>query len=143
MPAVDIQVDEIQAWLPNLTVEQANMLIKGTVARAARHAPCILDASFTYADAAADIIRSAIKRRAEAEPGMSYTRQRGGIQEQIDAKGLPKVIFWDSEILELQQLCEAYNGATIEGIGPVYSMPDSPLLDHRYRSALGIEPQCP
>lgn len=143
MPAVVIQVDEIQAWLPNLTVEQADQLIKGTLARAARIAPCITDTNFTYADAAADIIRGAIKRRAEAEPGMSYTRQRGAVQEQIDAKGLPKVIFWDSEIVELRALCTASSGEEFEGIGPVYSMPDSPLLDHRYRSALGIDPQCP
>jgi hypothetical protein len=141
MPAVDIQVDEIQAWLPNLTAEQADQLIKGTIARAATYAPCILEVGFTSAEAAADIIRSAIRRRGEAGPGLSSSERVGDVQRTVDGRALPQVVFWDSEISELQRLCTAYNGVEVEGIGPDFAFPDSPLTDHRYRSALGID--CP
>ena len=139
MPAVTIQIDELQAWLPSLTAEQANQLIRGTIARAATYAPCILETGFTFDEAAADIIRSAIRRRAAGDPGLSSTERVGEVQRTVDGRALPKVVFWDSEISELRRLCTAYNNSEGEGVQARFSMPDSPLTDPRYRAALHID----
>lgn len=69
MPKVDLTVEEILVFNPDLPTDKIEVLIRDGLALARRAAPCIDEDSFMYPEAAAAIIRAAVLRWAESGGG--------------------------------------------------------------------------
>jgi len=82
-------------------------LIRGTLARAATFAPCVLEAGFTgvNADAARDILIGAIVRAIEAGSGAVTTLTAGPHSKTIDTTKPRRARFTSAEQAELRALC--------------------------------------
>ena len=109
MAAVELTVEDVLVFNPDLDRKQAEVLVKDGLALASRVAPCILQDDFAYADAAAAIIRGAVLRWAESGSGAlaQTSRTAGPFSEQntYDTRQQRRTLFYPSEIRELQDLC--------------------------------------
>lgn len=125
MAAVEIGPNDL-GFIQNLDTARALWVISSTVSRAAQLAPCILSGDLPdgEAEAAKAVLLDAIVRRYENTPGLNRTRQAGDLTESADATKLP-VLFWPSEITELQNICRGVSAAT-PSPGPLFSFADAP-----------------
>lgn len=137
MPVVEVTVPDIQRHLSKVPTERIQAVIDGTLARAAVVAPCIIDAGFTYADAAKDILIDAIVARLRRGAGAPrrVTVDDGSVEYEPGAKPLPA-----SVITDLQDLCGRYTESRA-GSEPAFSFPASPMEDRLYRAAVGVVPR--
>jgi hypothetical protein len=85
---------------------KAQAMIDDALALAARVAPCILDATFTYDGAAKAIIRGAILRWNDAGSGALQSETAGDYSYTRDTRQPRRGLFWPSEIEQLQDLCK-------------------------------------
>lgn len=112
MPAVSLTVDDL---VPFATIPEpkAQAMIDSALARAARVAPCIRDDTLSddHAEAAKDIIRDAVLRRNEAGTGALASQSAGPFAQTMDTRTPRKVLFWPSEIQELQSICSEHSDA--------------------------------
>lgn len=116
--AISLTWGDLLPFAPSLTVDQADILIRGVMARVAVRVPCILDLTDEgKVNAARDILMEAVLRRAFGG-GMVSSQRIGEIQVSIDRETAAKLLL-DSDIAELQAIC----AGTVATVGPVYSMP--------------------
>lgn len=104
MAAVSLTPDDL---VPFATIDgaKAQAMIDDAMALAARVAPCILDADFTYDAAAKAILRGAVLRWNDAGTGSVQYQMAGPFSQSIDTKQPRRGMFWPSEITDLQRLC--------------------------------------
>lgn len=90
---------------------KAQAMIDDALARAARVAPCILDADLSVANAAAAkaILREVVLRKNEAGSGAMQSQQAGPFGVTLDTRQPAKTLFWPVEISELQSICADHN----------------------------------
>ena len=107
MPAVEITLDDLIPFAPDIDPALAEEMIADAIAMASAPwvAPCILDDDFRYAGAAKAIIRGAIIRWNDAGSGAVTQLSAGSFQQTIDNRTERKRMFWPSEITDLQRLC--------------------------------------
>lgn len=91
---------------------KAQAMIDDALALAVLVAPCILDETFAFADAAKAIIRGAVLRWHEAGTGAIQSQTAGPFGMTIDTKQQRRGMFWPSEIDQLRDLC---GGAATSG----------------------------
>lgn len=110
--AVEIAVSDVTVFSPNASEDMVEALIAGTVARAARFAPCLkeddLDADSVAA--AKDILVGVILRALEAGTGEVTSLMAGSFQQNIDTTKRRVQRFRPDEIRELQQICGITRG---------------------------------
>lgn len=106
--AIEITIDDLRPFDSSITVEKADAMISGAVARAALVAPCILDDDFAdlFADAAKSILVRTILRWHQAKPGNISQETRGPFSVSYQDT---RELFWPSELEELQTLCKNFN----------------------------------
>lgn len=114
---------DLLPFAPTITLEQADSLVTGTLARAAVYAPCLTSAGFTATQAASDLLRDVVLRRYRDMGGRLTQSTIGSVSLQYDAKTVDGV-FTSSEVGELQQMCRNSGGVTVPSALPQYSMPD-------------------
>lgn len=116
MPAVTLTLDDLA---PFATIEatKAQAMIDTALARAARVAPCIRDETLSddNAEAAKGVVRDAVLRWNDAGTGALQTQGAGPFSQTFDTRQPRKVLFWPSEIEELQQICRDHNNVTTSG----------------------------
>lgn len=109
MAAVWLEPNDLAAFA-QIDDAKALVMITDALALAARVAPCILDDSFAYEDAARAILRGAILRWHEAGSGAYQTQQQstGPFSNSVtmDTRQQRRGMFWPSEITDLQDLCK-------------------------------------
>lgn len=126
MPAVTVVLSDLSPFA-TINAVKAQAMIDDALALAARVAPCILEATFTYEAAAKAIIRGAILRWNEAGTGASTSLQAGPFGQTLDTRQTRKGMFWPSEIEQLQELCRgaelvgAFNVDTVGSTIPVHA----------------------
>jgi hypothetical protein len=110
--AVEITVSDVNVFSPNASQDAVEALIAGTVARAARFAPCLKgdDLDEDSAAAAKDILVGVILRALEAGTGEVASLMAGSFQQTIDTTRRRVQRFRPDEIRELQQLCGITRG---------------------------------
>ena len=108
MGAVHITLSDLSPFA-DIADDKALAMIEDALARAARVAPCITSTDFAYENAARAIIRGAILRWNEAGTGALSQRSEStgpyAHSESVDTRQQRKMLFWPSEITELQELC--------------------------------------
>ena len=120
--SVVIDRDDLLPFAPEISTEQAEAMITGTLARAALIAPCITDPDFPYADAAKSILVRVIVRWHDAGAGNVTSVTKGPFGE---TRTLSRELFWPSELTELQNLCRSSSTTTSTAL-PTGSFPESP-----------------
>lgn len=122
--AVSIEASEVLVYAPGASVDLVEDLIRGTLARAATFAPCILTSGFTgvKADAARDILIGAIVRSIEGGSGAITTLTAGPHSKTVDTTKPRRARFTTAEQAELRALCGltpggAFTISTAEGEG--------------------------
>jgi len=109
VPAVTLVPADLEPFA-TIDVVKAAAMIEDAMAIAARVAPCIITAEFTYAAAAKAILRGAVIRWHEAGSGAmsAQSTQIGpfGQQQTMDTRQTRRSMFWPSEIEQLQDLCK-------------------------------------
>lgn len=131
--AVDITVDDIRPFLPEITVEKGEAMIAGALARAKLVAPCLTDETFPYADAVRAILVRVIVRWNDAAGEVTQVI-RGPFAER---RAVSRELWWPSEVAELQSMCKA-TGDDESPTGsalPKGQFAESPLTDSLYRAA--------
>lgn len=108
--AVELTIDDLIPFAPNLDEDKAAAMITDALALAARVAPCILDADFEYGAAAKAILRGAILRWNDSGNGAYVQQTAGPISVVTDNRQGRKSMFWPSEIIDLQALCDTGGG---------------------------------
>jgi|SRR6478752_6171301 len=116
---MDLTYADLLPFAPTLTVEQADLLIRGVTARVAQKVPCIL--TLTGNDAARDILLVAVLRRHVANGGLVTSQRVGEVQIDIEhtAGTVAGRLLTSAELEELQALCGS------AAYGPQYSFPDA------------------
>lgn len=111
MPAVSLIVTDLTPFA-DIEPVKAQAMIDSAMARAARVAPCIRDATLGDDNAAAamSVIRDAILRKNEAGSGALQAQQAGPFGQTFDNRQPYRVLFWESEIKELQAICRDHAG---------------------------------
>lgn len=105
MAAVELEVEDLQVFVPDIDEAKAEAMIEDALALAASVAPCILDSDFAYPGAAKAILRGAILRWNEQGTGTVTEQQAGDFRTSYDTGGPRRQLFWPSEINELRKLC--------------------------------------
>lgn len=129
MPAVVILPDDLRRrpGCTKITDDFAAELIAGTMARAARYAPCITDPAFQHSVAARDLIVGAIARRYVSGAG-GFKRETtvvDGVTRTTEADpGRSQSLFNRAEVAELQDMC-AKSGVAMPESKPRYSFPEA------------------
>ncbi len=111
MPPVNVTVESLQLFAPEIQEEKAGQMIADAVAMAAAVAPCITEDGFEFAGAAEAIIRGAILRWNDSGSGAVTQVSAGPFSQSIDTRSGRKSLFWPSELNELQRLCAAGSGS--------------------------------
>ena len=129
MPAVTIEPSDLRRHPACKKIDEdlAEELIKGTMARAARYAPCITSPTFTDADAAKDILVGAIVRRYASGAGgfRRETTTVDGVTHTKEADTSRSAsLFTRADVAELQDMC-AKSGSDMPESKPRYSFPDA------------------
>ena len=112
---------------------KAAAMIEDAEAMAALAAPCLSDPEFQSdvprVAAVKAILRGAILRWHEAGAGaLSQKTQTAGPfnqSESFDTRQQRRGMFWPSEITQLRDLCDAFNGDTSSGVFSVDTVPTS------------------
>ncbi len=126
MPAVTVVLADLSPFAA-IDAVKAQAMIDDALALAARVAPCILEAEFTYDAAAKAVIRGAILRWNEAGTGAASSLQAGPFGQTLDTRQTRKGMFWPTEIEQLQELCRgdallgAFNVDTVGYDVPVHA----------------------
>lgn len=123
MVAVTPVWQDLLPFAPEITQEQADALIAGTLARAVVHASCILDPAFPSGDAVGDLLRDVVLRRFRSMGGRVLQTQIGSVMIKYDVDTVDGV-FTMVEMAELQQMCRAFRSSPTAV--PQYAMPDLP-----------------
>ena len=110
--AVEIEVADITPFAPSASEAVIQQLIDGTIARAARIAPCLKsdDLDEDSAVAAKDILIGVIARATEVGTGEVTTISAGPASQTIDTTARRTTRFRPDEIRELQSLCGISRG---------------------------------
>jgi hypothetical protein len=104
MPAVTITPADLDPFA-DIDSAKAQAMIDDALGMATMVAPCILEDSFAFPDAAKAVIRGAILRWNDAGTGAITTRQAGPYQQVIDSNTRRNNLFWPSEITQLRGMC--------------------------------------
>ena len=99
-----IESDDLTPFA-SISSDKADAMIEDAEAMAKKAAPCITDAEFAQGDVVKAILRRAILRWHDAGSG-SLTTQTAGPFSQSVTTTPSRMLFWPSEIAELQTLCE-------------------------------------
>jgi hypothetical protein len=107
MGAVEITIDDLTPFTPDIDEAKAEQMIEDAIAMASAPwvAPCIVTDSFPYAAQAKAILRGAILRWNDAGTGAVTQVSAGSFQQTVDNRSERKRMFWPSEIVDLQKLC--------------------------------------
>lgn len=105
MAAVHLTPDDLAPFAPDIDTEKAQVMIEDAIATAAVIAPCILSEDFVHEAAAKAILRAAILRWNDSGSGAVTQVSAGSFQQTIDNRNPRKSMFWPSEIVDLQKLC--------------------------------------
>lgn len=105
MAAVHLTPDDLAPFAPDIDPEKAQVMIEDAIATAAVIAPCILSEDFVHEAAAKAILRAAILRWNDSGSGAVTQVSAGSFQQTIDNRNPRKSMFWPSEIVDLQKLC--------------------------------------
>jgi hypothetical protein len=110
--AIDITVDDVAPFAPTANAALVQALIDGTVARAARLAPCIKDDNLDEDSVAAakDILVQVVARAVETGTGQVTTISAGSFSQSVDTTQRRTTRFRPDEIRELQQICGVTRG---------------------------------
>jgi hypothetical protein len=110
--AVEITVSDVMTFSPNASEDVVEALIAGTIARAARFAPCIKgdDLDEDSVAAAKDVLVGVILRAIEVGAGETTTMMAGSFQQTIDTTKRRVQRFRPDEIRELQAICGITRG---------------------------------
>jgi len=103
--AVSLTTDDL-APFAEIPAAKAEAMIADVTARAARVAPCILEADFAHAEAAKGILRGVVLRWHEAGSGALQTASVDDASFSFDNRQQRRTLFWPSEVEELQALCK-------------------------------------
>ncbi len=124
MPVVTVTPDDL-APFATIEVVKAIAMIDDAMARAARVAPCILDATLSEvnATAAKAVIRDAILRRNDAGTGAVQQQTAGPFSQLLDNRQPQRTMFWPSEIAELQAICADHNETPQSGAFAIDTAP--------------------
>lgn len=124
MAAVSLTTDDL-APFATIADDKAEAMIEDALARAARIAPCILDATLSTNNAAAAkaVIRDAILRRNEQGTGALQSQTAGPFAQVVDTRQSSRALYWPSEIAELQSICADHNETSTVGAYEVDTMP--------------------
>lgn len=116
MAAVTLTAADLEPFA-TIAAAKADVLVEDAVARAARVAPCILDASLSETNeiAARGVIRDAVLRRNDAGSGALQSEDAGPFSKSLDTREPRRVLFWPSEIKELQAICADHNEVASSG----------------------------
>jgi hypothetical protein len=108
---VSLDTDDL-APFATIDADKAQAMIDDTLARAARVAPCILDADLSEANAAAAkaILRDVVLRKNDAGTGAMQSQTAGPFGVSLDTRQPVRTLFWPSDISELQSICADHNG---------------------------------
>lgn len=115
---MDLTYADLLPFAPSLTVEQADILIRGVTARVAAKVPCLL--ALTDMEAVRDILMAAVLRRYQAGGGLITQQKVGEVQITMDKDAGGRLLL-DSELAELQAMC----GPAVSMVGPLYAFPDA------------------
>lgn len=114
MPAVELEVEDLQVFAPSIDEAKAEAMIEDALALAEQVAPCILETDFAYPGAAKAILRGAILRWNDSGSGAlsahSLTAGPYGQTQSFDTRSPRRSLFFPSEITELQKLCSTSGG---------------------------------
>ena len=105
MPAVSLDVSDLEAFAADIEPARAQAMIDDAIAVAARVAPCILDADFAFDGAAKAVLRGAILRWNDTGSGAFQQQSVGPFAMAVDTRQQRRGMFWPSEITQLQELC--------------------------------------
>lgn len=105
MTAIDLNPIDLNPFA-SIDPIKAQAMIDDALAMAAMVAPCIMESTFAYPDAAKAIIRGAILRWNEAGTGAT-TQQTAGPFSQTVTQAPRRSMFFPSEINDLTRLCAA------------------------------------
>lgn len=105
MPAVDITLDDLTPFAPDIDPVKAAAMIEDAIATAAVVAPCILEDGFEKGAAAKAILRKAILRWNDSGTGSITQLSAGSFQQTLDNRAPHKSLLWPSEVTRLQTLC--------------------------------------
>jgi len=110
--AVEITVSDVTTFSPNASEDAVEALIAGTLARAAKIAPCLKgdDLDEDSMAAAKDVLVGVILRALEVGTGEVTTMMAGSFQQTIDTTKRRAQRFRPEEIRELQQICGITRG---------------------------------
>lgn len=126
MPAVTLTTADL-APFATIDATKAQAMIDTALARAARVAPCIRDATLSddNAEAAKGILRDAVLRWNEAGAGAVTQQGAGPFQMSVDTRQPRRSLFWPSDIEELQAICREHGGDAPAGAFAVDTSPVS------------------
>src|SRR5689334_9425918 len=99
---------------------KAEAMIEDAEAMAVLAAPCILGAEFTNQAAVKAILRGAIIRWNDSGSGALTQQTAGPFGQTLDTRQERRGMFWPSEIVALQNLCQPVGGGayTVSLAGP-------------------------
>lgn len=125
MAAVEISIDDLTAFAPDIDRALAQEMIVDALAMASAPwvAPCVTETDFEYPAQAKAIIRGAILRWNDAGSGAVTQLSAGSFQQTIDNRTERKRMFWPSEITDLQRLCGA------QRTGRAFTIDTTPVRD--------------
>lgn len=105
--AIELLVDELQVFEPDIDPAKANQWIIDALAWAYRAAPCLRDADPDSEEviAAKAVIRAAILRWNEVGTGAVTQVSTLDFSQTVDNRNPRKSLFWPSEIKQLRELC--------------------------------------
>lgn len=112
MPAVQIGLTDLTPFAPDIDPVKAQAMIDDALAMAVLVAPCITDVDLPDAKAKAvkALVRGAILRWNESGQGAIAQQIAGPWTQTFDNRNPRRVLFWPSEIQQLQGICREGNG---------------------------------
>ena len=116
--AAFLTLDDLRVFAPDIPAAKGVQLIADATALAEMVAPCIAEVGFTSTAAVRAILREAILRRHEAGSGAVQTQTAGPFSQTLDTRNERRVLFWPSEIAQLQSLCSTSGLYTVSLAGP-------------------------
>lgn len=127
---------ELVAELSDLTPDDGSndeavlSLIRSTLARATRLAPCVADTTIADGTKAAlrgvlgDVIRRRwTVRKAPVTPGVTTTKTIGNRSYSVNGGSGASVLFQPDDIAELQAICTSASTTALAATTPVWSFP--------------------
>ncbi|MCP9272773.1 hypothetical protein [Mycolicibacterium arenosum] len=125
MPAVVITPEDLTPFA-DIPEDKAYAMIADALAMARLVAPCIDSAEFGHDAAAKAVIRGAVLRWHDSGTGASAQLTALGFSQTYDTRQTRRVLFWPSEIQQLQQMCNEDS----ERSAWAYDMLGAPVRNH-------------